>query len=49
MKSVKKHQFEDYLERANAAGSVEALFKVFVDDRKPARPRQDDILVIDAT
>jgi DNA-binding CsgD family transcriptional regulator len=30
MKSVKKHQFEDYLERANAAGNVEALFKVFV-------------------
>jgi DNA-binding CsgD family transcriptional regulator len=31
MKSVKKHQFEDYLERANAAGSVEALFEVFID------------------
>ncbi len=34
MNSVKKYQFEDYLERANAAGSVEALFKVFVDTVK---------------
>ena len=31
MKSVKKHLFADYLERANAARNVEALFKVFVD------------------
>ena len=30
MTRVKKYQFEDYLERANAAGSVEALFEVFV-------------------
>jgi Autoinducer binding domain len=34
MNSVKKYQFEDYLERADAAGSVEALFKVFVDTVK---------------
>jgi DNA-binding CsgD family transcriptional regulator len=34
MNSVKKYQFEDYLERANAAGSVDALFKVFVDTVK---------------
>ena len=31
MKSVRKYHFEDYLERAKEAGSVEALFKVFVD------------------
>src|SRR6266705_2261684 len=31
MKAKKKYCFEDYVERANAAGSVEALFKVFVD------------------
>lgn len=31
MKSGKKYQFEDYLERASQAPSVEALFKVFVD------------------
>ena len=32
MNSVKKqHCFEDYVDRANAAKSVEALFKVFVD------------------
>ena len=34
MNSVKKHSFEDYVEKANAAGSVEALFKVFVDTVK---------------
>jgi hypothetical protein len=34
MNSVRNYQFEDYLERANAAGSVEALFKVFVDTVK---------------
>jgi len=34
MSSVKKYHFEDYVERANAAGSVEALFKVFVDTVK---------------
>ena len=34
MKSVKKYHFEDYVERANAAGSVEALFKIFVDTVK---------------
>jgi DNA-binding CsgD family transcriptional regulator len=34
MKSVKNYHFEDYVERANAAGSVEALFKVFVDTVK---------------
>jgi DNA-binding CsgD family transcriptional regulator len=34
MKRVKKYQFEDYVERANAAGSVEALFKVYVDTVK---------------
>jgi DNA-binding CsgD family transcriptional regulator len=31
MKAAKKYHFEDYVEKANAAGSVEALFKVFVD------------------
>ena len=49
MNSVKKHQFEDYLERANAAGSVEALFKVFVDTVKLARPRPGHLLAIDRT
>jgi Autoinducer binding domain len=34
MKKVKTHHFEDYFERANAASSVEALFKVFVDTVK---------------
>jgi DNA-binding CsgD family transcriptional regulator len=34
MKKVKTYHFEDYLERANAASSVEALFKVFVDTVK---------------
>lgn len=34
MKKVKKYHFEDYVERANAAGSVEALFEVFVDTVK---------------
>jgi DNA-binding CsgD family transcriptional regulator len=34
MKRVKTYQFEDYLERANEAGSVEALFKVYVDTVK---------------
>jgi DNA-binding CsgD family transcriptional regulator len=34
MTSTKKYHFEDYIERANAAGSVEALFKVFVDTVK---------------
>jgi hypothetical protein len=34
MKRVNTYHFEDYLERANAAGSVEALFKVFVDTVK---------------
>ena len=34
MKKVKTYHFEDYVERANAAGSVEALFKVFVDTVK---------------
>src|SRR5712691_10945896 len=34
MSSDKKYHFEDYVERANAAGSVEALFKVFVDTVK---------------
>ena len=34
MNDVKKYHFEDYVERANAAGSVEALFKVFVDTVK---------------
>ena len=31
MTGVTKHSFEDYVEKANAARSVEALFKVFVD------------------
>jgi DNA-binding CsgD family transcriptional regulator len=34
MKSVKKYHFEDYVERATDAGSVEALFKIFVDTVK---------------
>jgi DNA-binding CsgD family transcriptional regulator len=34
MKKAKTYHFEDYLERANAAGSVEALFKVFVETVK---------------
>ena len=34
MTSEKNYRFEDYLERANAARSVEALFKVFVDTLK---------------
>jgi DNA-binding CsgD family transcriptional regulator len=31
---VKKYSFEDYVERANAAPSVEALFKVFIETVK---------------
>jgi hypothetical protein len=31
MNSGNQYRFEDYLDRANAATSVEALFKVFVD------------------
>jgi DNA-binding CsgD family transcriptional regulator len=34
MKKVKKYHFEDYLERANAAGSVKALFRVFIETVK---------------
>jgi len=31
---VKKYSFEDYVEKANEAGSVEALFKVFIETVK---------------
>src|ERR1700751_934789 len=34
MTRTKKYHLEDYVERANAAGSVKALFKVFVDTVK---------------
>lgn len=34
MTGVKKYSFEDYVEKANAAGSVEALFKVFIETVK---------------
>jgi DNA-binding CsgD family transcriptional regulator len=34
MTRVKKYSFEDYVEKANEAGSVEALFKVFIETVK---------------
>ena len=34
MTRVKKYSFEDYVEKTNAAGSVEALFKVFIETVK---------------